>query len=114
MIADGKVIDENNCYSKHELVDCILRIIRSVNFTQTSVIVKIGNGVPIYHELLEALDEALPPQVVLEVVSEAGTNKPQKKRSRKIRHISSAIRIAARSGYVHPRRQPVAANIRVG
>ena len=97
-IADGRVIDGNNCYSKLELVSFILKIVRSVNFTQTSVIVKIGNGVPMYRELLEALDEALPLQVVLEVVSEAGTNKPQKKRSRKIRHISSAIRIAARSG----------------
>ena len=87
-----------------------MKVTQNVNYTKTNVAVKIGNGVPVYREILQALDEALPPQVVLEVVGEAGTNKPQKRRSRKIRHISSAIRIAGRSGYVYPRRQAIAEN----
>lgn len=115
VIADGKVIMESNCFSTPELVNSILKSLRNVNFSLTSVSVKIGNGVPIYKEILEGLDEALPPRVELEVVSEAGTNRPLKRnrRSRKIRHISSAIRIAARSGYVTPRRKAIAANSRV-
>ena len=112
VLADGKVIEEDNCYSSHEMVNSILKVLRTVNFSITKVVVKIGNGVPVYRELLKDLDDALPSQVMLEVVSEAGTNRPLKehRRSRKIRHISSAIRIAGRIGHVYARREKVAAN----
>jgi hypothetical protein len=112
LIADGKVIEEGNCFSTQEVINCIIKRIRNVNFSLTSVSVKIGNGVPVYKELLEALEDALPPEVALEVVGEAGTNRPLKenKRSRGIRHISSAIRIAGRTGYVIQRRKAIATN----
>jgi hypothetical protein len=115
VIADGKVIEEGNCFSTHEVINSIIKTIRNVNFSLTSVSVKIGNGVPVYKELLEALDDALPPEVALEVVGEAGTNRPLKenKRSREIRHISSAIRIAGRTGYVIQRRKAIATNSRI-
>jgi hypothetical protein len=115
LIADGKVIEEGNCFSTQEVINCIIKRIRNVNFSLTSVSVKIGNGVPVYKELLEALEDALPPQVALEVVGEAGTNRPLKenKRSRGIRHISSAIRIAGRTGYVIPRRKTIATSSRI-
>jgi len=111
-IADGKVIEESNCFSTKELIDAINKTIKNVDFSLTSVAVKIGNGVPIYTDLLEALDDELPLKVELNVVSEAGTNRPLKenKRSRGIRHISSAKRIAARTGYVFPRRKTLATN----
>ncbi len=113
-VADGKVIEGGNCFSTKEVIDSILKILRNVDFAVTSVSVKIGNGVPIYKELLEDLDDALPPQVTLEVVGEAGTNKPLKenKRSRGVRHISSATRIAGRTGKITPRRKLVAAHNR--
>ena len=112
LIADGKVIEEGNCFSTQEVINCIIKRIRNVNFSLTSVSVKIGNGVPVYKELLEALEDALPTEVALEVVGEAGTNRPLKenKRSRGIRHISSAIRIAGRTGYVIQRRKAIATN----
>lgn len=115
VMADGKVIEEGNCYSTQEVINNITKAIRNVNFSQTAVSVKIGNGVPVYKELLEALDGALPPQVALEVVSEAGTNKPLKenRHSRGIRHISSAIHIAGRTGHIVSRRKQVAANSRI-
>jgi hypothetical protein len=111
-IADGKVIEESNCFSIHELINSIIKIMRNVDFSVTSVSVKIGKGVPIYKEILENLDSALPPQVAFEVVSEVGTNRPlnDNKRSRKIRHISSAIHIAARTGYIIPRSKTIATN----
>ena len=114
-IADGKVIEKSNCFSTAELTNCILKMVRSVNFSVTSVSVKIGNGVPVYKEMLENLDSALPPQVAFEAVSEEGTNRPlnENKRSRKIRHISSAIHIAARTGYIIPRRKTIATNSRI-
>jgi len=115
VIADGKVIEESNCFSTSELVNSIIKMVRNVNFLVTNVSVKIGNGVPVHKEILENLDDALPPQVALEVVSEAGTNRPlnENKRSRKIRHISSAIHIAARTGYIIPRRKTIATNSRI-
>jgi hypothetical protein len=93
----------------------MLKIVRNVDFDVTNVSVKMGNGVPIYRELLEGLDSALPPQVVLEVVSEAGTNKPLKenKRSRGVRHITSAKRIAGRVGNIIPRSKTIAAHNRI-
>ena len=115
LIADGKVIEENNCFGTNELINTMIKMMRNVNFSVTSVSVRIGNGVPVYKEILENLDNALPTQVALEVVSEAGTNRPlnENKRSRKIRHISSAIHIAARTGHIIPRRKTIATNSRI-
>ena len=114
-LADGEVIEEGNCFSTQEVISSIIKTLRNVNFTVTGVSVKIGNGVQVYRELVEALDDALPPAVVLEVVSEAGTNRPLKKnkRSRRIRHISSAKSIAGRTGYIIPRRKLIATNSRI-
>ena len=114
-IADGKVIEESNCFSTKELIDAVNKTIKNVDFSVTKVAVKIGNGVPIYKDLLEALDDALPQKVELNVVSEAGTNRPLKenKRSRRIRHISSAKRIAARTGLISPRRKTLTTNSRI-
>ncbi len=111
-LADGKVFWEGNCFSPRELVECIFSILRDIDFNVTHVSVKIGNGVPIYKELLEELDAALPSQVALEVVGEAGTNKPliENKHNRGVRHISSATRIAGRTGCLFPRKKRHAAN----
>lgn len=108
VLADGKLIEQANCTSSRELVNSILKILRSVNFSDTGVTVKIGNGVPVYREILQDLDEALPMQVNLQVVVEAGTNRPMIMHSRKIRHISSAIRIAGRNGRLLDRRKELA------
>src|SRR3989304_7636878 len=107
VIADGKVSETENCFSTQEVLDKIKNIIKNVDASATAVSVKIGNGVPAYKELLEALDSALPPAVVLEAVSEAGTkrNINEKKHRRGLRDIVSAIRIAGRIGYVYPRRK---------
>jgi hypothetical protein len=105
VIADGKVIDKANCVGIIEAVNKIKGILKNVNLSATAVRIKIGNGVPAYKELIEALDNTLPPQVVLEVVSEAGTNLPLHKRSRRLRHITSATRIATRVGYIYPRKE---------
>jgi hypothetical protein len=111
VLADGKLIEEGNFYNSHELVNAILKIVRTVNFSVTKVWIKIGDGVPVYRELLYGLDEVLPAEVTLEVVGEAGTNRPMTAHSRKVRHISSAIRIAARTGRLITRRKPVAEDI---
>jgi len=112
VIADGKVNETGNCFSIQEVLNKIRNILKNVDVSSTVVSIKIGSGVPAHKELLEALDAALPPEMVLEVVSEAGTNRPlnDNKHRRGLRDIASAIRIAGRTGYVYPRRKTVEPN----
>ncbi|MGD6807888.1 MAG: hypothetical protein ACQCN4_13135 [Candidatus Bathyarchaeia archaeon] len=109
VVADGKVLEEATCRSIREVISIILKVIKTVNFSTTNVSIKVGNGVPVHRDLLGELDEAMPAQVELEAVGEAGTNRPLKMHSRKIRHISSAIRIAGRTGHLYTRRMSIAA-----
>jgi hypothetical protein len=108
ILGDGKVMEEENCFSVHELSNAIVRAIKNVNFSRTCVAVKIGNGTPMYREILDELDEDLPGQINFEIVGESGTNRAQRIHTRKDRHISSAKRIAGRSGTVFLRRKIVA------
>jgi hypothetical protein len=112
VIADGKVNETGNCFSIQEALTKISSVIKNVDFSSTAVSIKIGSGVPAYKELLDTLDAALPPEVVLEVVSEAGTNRAlnHNKHRRGLRDIASAIRIAGRTGYTYPRRKTVESN----
>jgi hypothetical protein len=112
VIADGKVIETENCFSIQEVLNKIRNTIKNVDFSSTAVSIKIGKGVPTYKDLLEAFDLALPLEVVLEVVSEAGTNRAlnENKHRRGLRDIASAIRIAGRVGYIYSRRKTVEAN----
>ena len=109
VVADGKVIETRNCFGTHEVLNELRNIIKTFD-TSTKVTLKIGNGVPVYKELLASLDSELPPQVVLEVVSEAGTDRPARRDShrRGLRDIASAIRIAARTGRVYVRKKETA------
>jgi hypothetical protein len=107
VIADGKVNETKNCFSVQEVLNKIKNIMKGVDVSSTMVSIKIGNGIPAYKDLLETLDDALPPEVILELVSEAGTNRHinENKHRRGLRDIVSAIRIAGRVGYVYPRRK---------
>jgi len=105
VIADGRIVDRANCLGTREAVNKIKSILKNVNLSATAVKIKVGNGVPAYHEIIEELDEELPSMVVLEVVGEAGTNLPLSKRSRGLKHITSATRIAARTGNIYLRRE---------
>jgi hypothetical protein len=107
VIADGKVNETGNYFSIQEVLNKTKNIIKNVDFSSTAISIKIGSGVPAYKELLETLAAALPPEVVLEMVSEAGTNRAlnENKHRRGLRDIASAIRIAGRAGHVYPRRK---------
>jgi hypothetical protein len=105
VVADGKVNETINCFSVQEVLNKIKKITKNITISSTVVSVKIGSGVPAYKNLLETLDDALPPEVILEVVGEAGTNRhiDENKHRRGLRDMVSAIRIAGRVGYVYPR-----------
>lgn len=106
VIADTAVIDTENCESIRETANKIKNTLRTIDLTKTKVTIKIGSGVPIYRDMLDTLDAEMPPEVVLEVVREEGTNRytAEDSHRRGFRHMTSAIRIAGRVGYEHPRR----------
>jgi hypothetical protein len=109
VLADGKVVETANCFSIEETRDKVMEILKNYeNMPITSTSVKIGDGVPECKErLLRALDNALSPRVVLESVSEAGTNRhiSKTKHRRGLRDIVSATKIAGRNGHTFPRRK---------
>jgi hypothetical protein len=109
VLADGKVVETGNCFSVENTVNRIKDFLKSLESTSiTSVSIKIGNGVPAFKEkLLQALDEALPKDITLESVSEAGTdrNLSETKHRRGLRDIVSAIQIAGRNGQTYTRRK---------
>ena len=106
VVADGKVTETKNCFGSREVLDELKNMVKIFD-TFTKVVVKIGNGVPVYRELLASLDSELPREVVLVVVGEAGTDRPARREShrRGLRDIASAIRIAARTGRVYVRKK---------
>ncbi len=114
VLADGKVIETSNCSGVNETLDKIASILKNLEKTSVATIsVKIGDGVPAYREkVLHKLDDILPSNVILESVSEAGTNRHQSntKHRRGLRDIASAIRIAGRNGYRFPRRKTSESN----
>jgi hypothetical protein len=109
VLADGKIIETANCFSVKETTDKIKNILKSLRTVPTdSVSVKIGDGVSACKEkLLRGLDIALPPNIVLESVGEAGTNRNlnETKHRRGLRDIVSATRIAGRNGHKFQRRK---------
>ncbi len=109
ILADGKVIETENCFSVDETSRKISGVIRNLGDpSSTSITVKVGDGVPACkEELLKALDDALPEEVILESVSEAGTSRflNEAKHRRGPRDIASAIKIAGRNGHSFQRRK---------
>jgi hypothetical protein len=109
VLADGKVIETENCFSVEETLNKIKNVLRNIEkIPTTSVSVKVGDGVRSYKEkLLQVLDDALPSNVMLESVSEAGTDRylSETKHRRGLRDIVSAIKIAGRDGHTFTRRK---------
>ncbi|MCW4018788.1 MAG: hypothetical protein NWF00_08965 [Candidatus Bathyarchaeota archaeon] len=107
VVADSVTINAENCFSAEETLNSIKNIFRTVDASKSAVTVKIGNGVPVFRNLVKALDESLPSEVALEIVNEAGTNKHTRglKNGRGLRHIVSALRIAERQGHIYSRRK---------
>jgi hypothetical protein len=109
VLADGNIMETGNCFSVEETSEKIASILKSAGKNPiTAVSVRVGDGVPAYREkLLGALDNILPPNVTLESVGEAGTDRYLRgnKHRRGLRDIVSAIKIAGRNGHAFPRRK---------
>lgn len=106
ILGDGNVLKTINCSSLEETVNAVVEGLDKVPATVS--VVKVGNGAPAYaKELLRLLDEALPEEAAIEVVSEAGTShfKSETAHRRELIDVMSAIKIAGRRGQVFPRRK---------
>jgi hypothetical protein len=107
VLAGGRVVETDNCYSVSEVVGRIESIVGQLDSSVAMISVKIGNGVPKYESrLIHALDKSLPVQVMLESVREDGTDAcvNEAKHRRGLRDIVSAIQIAGRNGRTYQRR----------
>jgi len=109
VLADGRVVETGNCFSVEDTVNKIRGVLKSLESTSINLVsIKVGNGVPAFKErLLQALDKALPNDITLESVSEAGTDRylSEAKHRRGLRDIVSAIQIAGRNGQIYTRRE---------
>ena len=84
-------------------------VLKSLKRTPSKVSkVKVGDGAPTYsNKLLHQLDEALPPEIVIKSVSEAGTNRftNETANRRGQKDVIAAIEIAGRKGRIFHRRK---------
>jgi len=105
VLGDGNVIETFSCSSSEELVKALLQVFRKI---PTSInVVKVGDA-PIYaKELLPLLDNSLPENATIEIVSEAGTSHFTRDtiHRRGIRDMMSAAMIAGRKGQPYLRRK---------
>lgn len=107
VLADGEIVETENSFSVQDTLDHIKRILGNFQSDpMPSISIKIGDGVPQYqNKLLQALDKTLPSDVVLQSVSEGGTNRysSDTKHRRGVRDIVSAVKIAGRKGRIFKR-----------
>ena len=106
VLGDDNVLETLNCSSLKETVNVILDGLKKVPATVR--VVKVGDGAPAYAKgLLHSLDEALPQETVIEIVSEAGTSRFMNETAhrRGLRDAMSAIEIAGRKGQIFPRKK---------
>lgn len=106
LMGDGKVIDTRISSVLEEAVNLIVD--RLKNFPALVRIVRVGNGPPEYTKrLIRSLNEELPKEIMIEIVSEAGTSNlmSESTNRRGLRDIVSATEIAGRNGKVFPRKK---------
>jgi hypothetical protein len=99
VLSNGNVLETMACSSVEETVNAVLEVLNKN--PATTYIIKIGDGAPEYTvALLSQLDEALPKDVAIEIVSEAGTSRFTKKavHRRGSKDAVSAQKIAERRG----------------
>jgi len=106
VLGDDSILETINCSSLEETVNTIRDSLKKAPATVN--IVKVGNGAPTYtKELLHLLDETIPRDAIIEIVSEAGTSHLMNETAhrRGLRDMMSAIEIARRRGQAFSRKK---------
>jgi uncharacterized protein YabN with tetrapyrrole methylase and pyrophosphatase domain len=106
VLSDGNVSETITCSAIDETVSMILDVLGKLR--SANRVVRVGSGAPsITTELLLLLDEALPDDVAIEVVNEAGTSRfvGENLHKRGLRDAFSAVKIAERRGQQYQRKK---------
>jgi len=106
VLGDDSILETINCSSLEETVNTIRDSLKKAPATVN--IVKVGNGAPTYtKELLHLLDETIPRDAIIEIVSEAGTSHLMNETAhrRGLRDMMSAIEIGRRRGQTFSRKE---------
>jgi len=106
VLSDGNVLETLTCPSIDETLNTISDILGKLK--SANHVVKVGSGAPsITTELLSLLDDALPNDVTIEVVDEAGTSRFMggALHKRGLRDAFSAVKIAERRGHPYQRKK---------
>lgn len=106
VLGDGNVLETVTCSSLEETVNTLMKVLKKAPAAIN--VVKIGNGAPAYtRQLLNLLEEILPEETTMEVVSEAGTSRFEKEAThrREGKDVMSAIKIAERRGNIFHRKR---------
>ncbi len=105
VLGDDNVLETINCSSLEETAN---KIVNSLKGTPARVkMVKVGDGAPVYaKELLHLLDETLPRDTIIKIVSEAGTSHLMNETAhrRGLRDMMSAVEIARRRSQAFSRK----------
>jgi hypothetical protein len=106
VLGDGKIIETANSSSEEETFSIIKESIR--RNPADSLIIRVGDSAPTYAEnLLYLLEQELPKNVGIEIVSEAGTTRLSQELPNRqgAKDVISAIKIAGRFGRPIKRRE---------
>lgn len=106
VLSNGNVLEAMTRLSVEQTVNAVLDVL--TKNSATTYLIRVGNGAPQYtRALLSQLDEMLPKDVAIEIVSEAGTSHFTKEKihRRGLRDAMSAIKIAERRGRPFRRRR---------
>jgi hypothetical protein len=106
VLSDGDVLETITCSAVDETVSTIRDVLGKLQ--SANRVVKVGSGAPsITAELLPLLDEALPDDVTIEIVNEAGTSRFAGENLHKhgLRDAVSAVKIAERRGQQYQRKK---------
>jgi len=103
-LGDGNVIETFSCSSSEETVKAVLQVFRKTPASMN--VVKVGDAPAYSKDLLPLLDDTLPKNVTIEIVSESGTSRFPKDtiHRRGMRDMMSATMIAGRKGQLYLRR----------
>ncbi len=105
ILGDNKVLETLTSSNIEKTVSHIVDTVK--RFPATMKIVRVGNGPPEYTKnLLSSLDEELPEDTLMEIVSESGTSRLVNNsiNRRGLRDTVSAIEIAGRNGHTFSRK----------
>lgn len=105
VLNDGIIIKTLTCSSVEEAVNTVAYVFNKEERTPIRIL-KVGNWAPSYTaELLPLIDAAIPQDVTIEIIHEAGTSHftGQTTHKRGLKHTMAAIKIAERRGQTYTR-----------